>query len=119
MGKQSNLTSRQKWLRWASRLLVLGFGFLGIVFVAGLVGFIGYVLVSENSYLYAFSVPGIARLFLIIPPILLVLTIAIVIAAGFIWRQKNWSNWDKAYYTFLAVCTVGYVSMLAYHDFIL
>jgi pimeloyl-ACP methyl ester carboxylesterase len=119
MNKESNLTHQQKWLRRISRLLVLGFGFLGIVFVVGLVGFIGYVLVSENSYLYAFSVPGIARLFLIIPPFLLLLTIAIVIAAIFIWRQKNWSIWDKAYYTFLAACAVGYVSMLAYHDFIL
>jgi hypothetical protein len=119
MGKQSNLTSQQKRLRWISRLLVLGFGFLGMVFVAGLVGFIGYVLVSENSYLYAFSVPGITRLFLIIPPILLILTIAIVVAAVFIWRQKNWSIWDKGYYTFLALCAVGYVSMLTYHDFIL
>jgi len=119
MGKQSSLTGQQKRLRWISRLLVLAFGFLGIVFVAGLAGFIGYVLVSENSYLYAYSVPGTARLFLIIPPFLLILTIAIVIAAVLIWRQKNWSGWDKAYYTFLAICAIGYVSMLTYHDFIL
>jgi pimeloyl-ACP methyl ester carboxylesterase len=118
-GKPSTLTPRQKRLRWISRLLVLGFGFLGVVFIAGLVGFIGYVLVSENSYLYAYSVPGMARLILIIPPLLMGLTMVIVIAAVLVWRQHNWSIWDKAYYTFLTICAVGYVLMLAYHDFIL
>jgi uncharacterized membrane protein YidH (DUF202 family) len=100
-------------------LLVLAFGFLGAVFVIGLIGFLGYVLTTQSSYLYAYSVPGVARFILIIPPFLLVLTVAVVIAAIFIWRQHNWSIWDKAYYTFLAICAVGYVSMLAYHDFIL
>ncbi|MBN1220391.1 MAG: alpha/beta fold hydrolase [Anaerolineae bacterium] len=115
LGKKLTFTTRQKWLHWSSRLLILVFGLLAVIFVAGLVGFVMYVLFSESSYLSAFTIPGTARPILLIPPLLLLLTISIVGIAGFIWHQKNWPRWDKVYYTFLAICALGYVIMLSIH----
>ncbi len=118
MGKSSNLTPAQKRLRWISRGLVLLFGIFSVIFVGGLVGLVSYALFNGSAYLSAFSVPGIGWPILLIPPLLLVLTLGIVGAAALIWRQRNWAIADKLYYTFLTLCTVGYVSILTYHRFI-
>jgi pimeloyl-ACP methyl ester carboxylesterase len=115
LNKKSVLSTRQKLLRWTSRLLIVAFGFLAVIFVSGLVSLIIYVLFNQTQYLSVYTVPGLARPILLIPPLLLLLMFGIVVAAVFIWRGQDGSIWGKLYYTFLAICATGYVTVLAIH----
>jgi pimeloyl-ACP methyl ester carboxylesterase len=115
LNKKPTLSTRQKLLRWISRLLIVAFGFLAIIFVSGLVSFIIYVLFNQTQYLSVYTVPGPARPILLIPLLLLLLTLGIVGAAAFLWRRSGESIWGKVYYTFLAICATGYVTVLTIH----
>lgn len=110
--KHREWTQAEKRLRWGGRLLALAFGGLAVLFVAGVMTAVIQVLFYNTAYLSVYSLPGAVRPFLFIPYLLLLLAVGIVVAAALNWRQEGFSIWSKLYYTFLAVCAVGYVVVL-------
>ncbi len=116
--KRREWTQAEKRLRRGGRLLALAFGGLAVLFVAGVVTAVIQVLFYNTAYLSVYSLPGMVRPFLFIPYLLLLLAVGMVVAATLNWRQKGFSVWSKLYYTFLAVCAVGYVVVLMVHGLI-
>ncbi len=109
---------QEKRISRLSKLLVLGFGALAILFVTALTGFVADVLFSNITYLTLYVLPATAKPFLAIPFLLLFITIGILVLTLFVWRTQTKSIWSKLYYTFLAFCSVGYVAILGYHGFL-
>ena len=59
------------------------------------------------------SVSAAAAPLFIIPFMLLLLALGMLAVTVWSWRKSGWSIWNRLYYTFLAVCVMGYVAMLA------
>ena len=103
---------RQRGLKWAGGILALLFGALAIIFVIGAAYFTLQSLVSEMVNIFVLS--GSAAPLFVIPPILVVLALALLFVVIQAWRKRAWSMWVRVYYTFVAICALGYVSVLAY-----
>ena len=103
------------WLRWGSVVLVVLFGLLAVLFVAGLSVFIFQALTSTPMLILS-VISGAAAPLFVIPWLLALLALAIVAAMLLQWMLRSSSVWARLYYTFLAVCTVGYVLTLYFTD---
>lgn len=99
-------------LRWGSRLLVLLFGLIAVIFVVGLNYFVFQAL-DKEAYLIVSSISGSAAPLFVLPFILALLALLILAAWFLLWLKRAGSIWGRLYYTFLTVCVVGYVAMLA------
>jgi hypothetical protein len=98
-------------LKWIGGILALVFGILALVFVSGTTFFTISSLL--NGMANIFTIPGAATPFFIIPLILIIIALALFIVAVSGWRKKVWPIWAKIYYSFLTICAVGYVIVLA------
>jgi len=116
-GKKSELTPAQKKVRWTGIGLVILFGMLSIVFVAGLTGVSVYAIVVNTNLLVLSSLPGWSAPLFIIPWLLALLALGLVVATILMWRRSGWSIWGKLYYSFLTLCAVGYVVVLSIGGF--
>ena len=99
-------------LRWGSRLLVLLFGLLAVMFVLGLNYFIFQAFELE-AYLIVSAISSSAAPLFVLPFILALLALLILGALLLVWLKQAGSIWGRLYYTFLTLCVVGYVAMLA------
>jgi pimeloyl-ACP methyl ester carboxylesterase len=97
-------------LKWIGGISVLLFGFLALVFVSGALFFTIQSLF--NGMASIFSISGASTPFFIIPMILVIITLILLFIAIKAWRQRSWSVWAKIYYSFLALCAIGYVAVL-------
>ncbi|GAB4426169.1 MAG: hypothetical protein Kow0031_05890 [Anaerolineae bacterium] len=100
------------WLRWSSVALVLLFGGLAMLLVAGLTAFVIHAL-SSTPLLILSAVSGYAAPLFLIPWLLALLALAMAAAALLLWLLRGWSVWGRLYYSLLALCALGYVAMLA------
>jgi pimeloyl-ACP methyl ester carboxylesterase len=108
----------RRW-RWISRMLMMAFGLLALVFVVALAGFVGSSLV-DLTYATAAAVSGSAAPLLWLPLVLLVLAIGIVTSAIVLWqRPGTGSTAGKVYYTVLTVCAVGILVLLGMQGLLL
>ena len=98
-------------LKWIGGILALVFGFLALIFVSGALFFTMQSLF--NGMANIFSISGAAAPFFVIPLILTIISIILLVVAIKIWRQSVMSLWTKIYYSFLAICALGYVAVLA------
>ncbi len=102
--------SPSRRLKWAGGILILLFGLLALVFVSGATV---YTIQSLfNGLASIFALPGAAMPFFYVPPILVLIAMAIIVVAFIAWRRKAWSIWMRMYYGFLAICALGYVIVL-------
>lgn len=100
--------------RLISRIALLAFGVLAVVFVAGFVGFAVYTIGVDPTLLTAMSFPASAAPVLWIPIFLLILAISAVIVAFMLWRRAGaGTTAGKVYYTVVALAAVGFVIALA------
>ena len=111
-------STEEKRIGWISKLLVLSFGALAVIFVMALTGFVADVLFSNITYLTLYVLPATAKPFLAIPFVLLLLAIGILIITVFVWRNQSKSVWSKLYYSLVAICAVSYVAILGIHGFL-
>jgi len=94
-------------LRWVSRILVLLFGALGLVFGVGLLVFIVGSL-TNLTLATALALPPSAAPLLWLPAIMLLLAAGIVVAAFLLWRQRGaGSRAGAVYYTIITLCAVA------------
>ncbi len=113
-----DLSHQEKRLRVIGRGLVLLFGFLGMVFVVGIISYIAITLFYQMTYLSVYALPGGARPFLFIPYLLLLLVIAMLFITLALWRRHIGTFWERSYYAILVLCAAGYISILGYHGFL-
>jgi pimeloyl-ACP methyl ester carboxylesterase len=107
-----DLTNAEKRLRWIGRLLVIAYGFIGVLYASALTAVLFIPLLEPGPMASMLSVPGSTWPIFAAGWLLVLLAIGMVITAVFYWRQE-WSVWRKGYYSFLTLCAVGYVIILA------
>lgn len=113
--RQRPLGVRERRLRWIGRGLVLLFGLLALAFVVPLAVLVMQMLLAVTPTVSIFAVPGAAAPLFVLPLLLALLAVGIGVTAVLIWREAAWPRWDKIYYTFVALCAVGYVLILHLH----
>ena len=91
-------------------LLALLFGLLAIIFVSGAVYFTLDSLMTGLATIFAVS--GAAAPFFAIPPVLLLLAVAMIVIAIYAWRRGYWSTIARVYYTVISIAAVAYVIVL-------
>ncbi len=100
-------------VRWLGRGLLLAFGALALVFGGGLLGFI-IASVSNLTLATALALPASAAPLLWLPIALLVLAAAAIVALILMWRRPgSGSTLGKIYHTFVALCAVALVALIA------
>ncbi len=98
-------------LKWVGGLLSMTFGILALVFVSGASFFA--IQSVFNGMVNIFAISGAAAPFFSIPIILVFISLILLLIVIKAWRQRLWPTWLKIYYSFLALCTLGYVAVLA------
>ena len=98
-------------LKWVSGGLGILFGVLAVIFVTAITFFT--VQAMMNGTLSIFSVSAASAPFFVIPLLLGIIAIALLLISVNSWRRKMWSIWMRIYYSFIAFCALGYVTVLA------
>ena len=112
-GDQPVYATEHRRLRLLSRVGVLIFGALAVIFAAGLAYFIITTVVSDQTLATALALPPAARPFMWIPVLLLLLAIAIVVANYLLWRHKDsGSTAGKLFYTFVTLVAAALVVLI-------
>lgn len=96
-------------IRWGGPLLVMAVSGLGVLLVFGL---IGLVMSTDLSTLFV-GVPKVAALLFLIPPLLLLLTLAMLAVTIGLWARGSWSLWRRVYYSLLTLSAILLVGVLA------
>lgn len=107
-------TPEAKRLRLISRLAVLIFGVLALLFAVGLLSFIIRTLIVDQTLLTALALPASAAPVLWLPVLMLIIGIVIVIAAVLLWRHRDTGSvLGKVYYTILTITVVSLLAIIA------
>lgn len=112
-GTRREMTTRQKWLRWLGRGMVLAFGALAVGFVLATAGLFVWSFVNVTPLTMMYVLPGITAPLFVVPLLLALLAVGIGVTAVLLWREGVESVWGKLYYALLAVSALGYVIVLA------
>lgn len=105
------LSDSEKRLRLVGRVLVIAYGFLGMMYASALTAVFFIPLLDVTPMASMLAVPGNTWPIFAAGWLLVLLAIGMVITAVFYWLQ-SWSVWRKAYYSFLTLCAMGYVVVL-------
>ena len=105
------LTDSEKRLRLVGRLLVIAYGFLGVMYAMALTAVLFIPLFNVTPMASMLSVPGNTWPIFGAGWLLVLLALGMGGTAVFYWQQ-SWSKWRKLYYSFLTLCAVGYVVVL-------
>lgn len=109
----------RRW-RWFSRIALLIFGVLALIFAVGLLSFIFVTLVTDLTMLTALALPASAAPVLWLPALLLVLAIAVVVAGVLLWlRRGTGSVPGKIYYTVVALAAIAFLVALGMQGLLL
>ncbi|MCB0192647.1 MAG: alpha/beta hydrolase, partial [Anaerolineae bacterium] len=109
--RQRPVEMGSRLLRWGRSGLILIFALLAVLFVIVLNVFIVQSVSGPMAMLSVVS--SMATPLFIIPYLLGLLAVLIVAALIWSWIKKEGSIWSRLYYTFLTLCVVGYILMLA------
>lgn len=101
-------------LRLLSRIALLTYGLLALVFAVGLIGFIVTIVATDQTLLTALALPPSAAPVLWIPILLLAIAFIIVLAGILLWRRGGTGSvLGKVYYTFVAVAAIALLVIIA------
>lgn len=95
-------------LAWGAAGLVILVSSLSLLFAAGLAG----LIFSSDLSTLLVGVPKLAAPLFVIPPLLVLLTAAMVVVAISLWVKGYWSAWRRLYYSLLTLAAVGLVGVL-------
>lgn len=113
-------THKARRLRLISRLAVLVFGVLALIFAVGLLGFIVRTVIVDQTLLTALALPASAAPVLWLPLLLMVVGVVIVIAAVLIWRRRDADSvLGKIYYAILTIAAVTLLVIIALQGLLL
>jgi pimeloyl-ACP methyl ester carboxylesterase len=101
---------------WLARAVALGVSALALVFLAGLVGVLGYLAFSNNVILF-YGLPRQAAPLFIVPWVVVLLA-ALMLVVGMVVLRPGWPMWERAYFTLLAMTALGYMAVLAQWGFV-
>jgi hypothetical protein len=99
-------------ISWSALTLVVLMGSLSLLFLIGLI----ILLFSSDLSTLLVGIPKAAAPLFVLPPLLLLLAIAIVGVALVVWVKGYWSIWRRVYYTLLTLAAVGVVGVLIQWD---
>jgi pimeloyl-ACP methyl ester carboxylesterase len=102
--------TERKW-RWGGRLLVVAFGGLALLFVGGVVLVLVFAAIQGDMLMLS-ALPRSAGPLFVLPFVLALMAVVLVYVAGRYWWKREGSIWGRLYYTLLAFCAVGYVTIL-------
>jgi len=85
-------------------------GLMILFLIVLVVAFFGMVM--ENNYIFLVGVPGSYRPAFLLPPLIFLLTLAMIALAVAGWKGAYWSTWRKVYFSVLTLCAVGCVVWL-------
>ncbi len=109
----------RRWRR-ISRVAVLLFGVLSLVFVVGLLAVIFNTIVSDTTLLTALALPPSAAPILWIPTLMLLAAVVVIVAGVMLWRRRGTgSTAGKVYYSLIAAAAVALLVLLATQDLLL
>lgn len=112
--------SEDERIRLLSRIAVLIFGVLAVVYAVGLMGFIIQVVATDLTLATAMALPPSAAPILWIPLLLMLLTLAIIITGIILWRRPGAGSVPgKIYYSLIAAAAVALVILIASQDMLL
>ena len=113
-------THKARRLRLISRLAVLVFGVLALIFAVGLLGFIVRTVIVDQTLLTALALPASAAPVLWLPLLLMVVGVVIVSAAVLIWRRRDADSvLGKIYYAILTIAAVTLLVIIALQGLLL
>lgn len=106
-------TAADSRVRWLSRGMVLAFGAVALVFGLGLLYFI-FTSLTNLTMATALALPAMAAPLLWLPLVLLLLAVGVVVTLILLWlRPGSGSTAGKVYHTFVAVCAVALLALIA------
>ncbi len=106
-------TAADSRVRWLSRGMVLAFGAVALVFGLGLLYFI-FTSLTNLTMATALALPAMAAPLLWLPLVLLLLAVGVVVTLILLWRRPgSGSTAGKVYHTFVAVCAVALLALIA------
>lgn len=113
-------TPEARRLRLISRLAVLVFGVLALIFTVGLLGFIVRTVIVDQTLLTALALPASAAPVLWLPLLMMVVGVVIVSAAVLIWRRRDADSvLGKIYYAILTIAAVTLLVIIALQGLLL
>ena len=113
-------THKARRLRLISRLAVLVFGVLALIFAVGLLGFIVRTVIVDQTLLTALALPASAAPVLWLPLLMMVVGVIIVSAAVLIWRRRDADSvLGKIYYAILTIAAVTLLVIIALQGLLL
>ncbi|MEM7344153.1 MAG: alpha/beta hydrolase, partial [Chloroflexota bacterium] len=107
-------TTNQRLINWSSRGLILMFGAVAALFVAGVTSVIIYILASDTGLAILSAVPSWTTPLFLLPCVLGLLLLCIVGVTPLVWRSSGWTLLGKLYYTVLALSALGYIIVLGW-----
>ncbi len=108
---QKERKEKYRLQKWLVAIMILIFGLLAVIFVIGTTIFTVQSLFSGLAGIFALS--GDAAPFFIIPYILIIIAISVLIITSITWYKRAWSIWIRIYFSFVVICAIGYILVLA------
>ncbi len=110
---QPSRSPEDRRTRWISRIAVLLFGVLALVFAVGLVGFIVAIVATDQTMLTALALPSSAAPVLWLPSFMLVLAIVMIVAGVMLWRRPGaGTTAGKVYYSIIVVVAIALLGVI-------
>ncbi len=110
---QPSRSPEDRRTRWISRIVVLLFGVLALVFAVGLIGFIVAIVATDQTMLTALALPSSAAPVLWLPIFMLVLAIVMIVAGVMLWRRPGTGTTaGKVYYSIIVVVAIALLGVI-------
>jgi pimeloyl-ACP methyl ester carboxylesterase len=71
-----------------------------------------YIMVAANDNRLLFGLPGSARVWMILPPLVAILSLSLIIGVIQSWISKSWSIWMRLYLTLLGLSALTCTAIL-------
>jgi len=104
---------KDRRVRWISRIVVLLFGVLGLIFAVGLIGSIVMVVATDQTLMTALSLPASAAPILWVPVFMLLMAILMVVAGVMLWRHPGaGTTLGKVYYSVIVIAALALLGVI-------
>ncbi|MGQ0604216.1 MAG: alpha/beta hydrolase, partial [Anaerolineales bacterium] len=103
---------RERFGRWAARLIALLAGVLALSFIVGVVA-VAFNGILNDQFVILHGFPQTAAPLFAIPPVLIGLALVMVICAVLSWRDAGWGVPGRLYYAALTLTAIAYLAALA------
>jgi len=103
---------RERLGRWFARALVVLAGLLAVGFIVGVV-VAAFNTLLRDQFLLLHGLPRVSAPLFVIPPLLIVVALALLVCAVLAWRDKGWGIPGRLYFAALTLAVIVYLAALA------